>query len=77
MIVEPSRGFISGITIGVLLSQVMGLRVLLGTATGWHYLLALYGLLIIITAFALPVLPESPKYLFVVRGLEDKAVKGI
>lgn len=65
-----------GITIGVLLSQILGLQFILGSADGWHWLFALYGLLILISCIAIPILPESPKYLFVVRGLEDRAMKG-
>lgn len=48
-----------------------------GTEADWHYLLSFYLLLILILAVALPILPESPKYLYSVRGTKQKALQGI
>ncbi|KAL1137775.1 hypothetical protein AAG570_009471 [Ranatra chinensis] len=64
-----------GVTFGVLLGQIMGLPFILGTDDTWHYLLALYGIPVLIGALAMPWLPESPKYLFAIKGLRQKAVK--
>ncbi|KAG8253093.1 hypothetical protein J6590_042902 [Homalodisca vitripennis] len=64
-----------GVTFGVLLAQFMGLDWLLGTADLWHYLLSLHLVLILVSATALPTLPESPKYLYIVRGLRQRALK--
>nr|CAD7462662.1 unnamed protein product [Timema tahoe] len=63
-----------GLTVGVVIAQILGLRQILGTIETWHYLLSLYVLLILVSAIALPFLPESPKYLYVVRGEEEKGI---
>nr|CAD7589078.1 unnamed protein product [Timema genevievae] len=63
-----------GLTVGVIIAQILGLKQILGTIETWHYLLSLYVLLILISAIALPFLPESPKYLYVVRGEEEKGI---
>ncbi|XP_066995888.2 solute carrier family 2, facilitated glucose transporter member 5 isoform X2 [Anabrus simplex] len=63
-----------GLTVGVLLGQIMGLPFILGTATSWHYLLGLYAVLVLPAIIIVPFLPESPKYLYAVRGEVDLAV---
>ncbi|KAL0268396.1 UNVERIFIED_CONTAM: hypothetical protein PYX00_010357 [Menopon gallinae] len=63
-----------GLTVGVLLSQVMGLESVLGRENTWHYLLALYSILNLATVFIMPRLPESPKYLAAIRRQEDRAI---
>nr|CAD7427871.1 unnamed protein product [Timema monikensis] len=63
-----------GLTVGVVIAQILGLKQILGTMETWHYLLSLYVLLILVSAIALPFLPESPKYLYVVRGEEEKGI---
>lgn len=64
-----------GITIGVLLGQIVGLEHALGKESTWHYLLAFYTLLILLTATTLPILPESPKYLSAIKHQEERAIK--
>nr|CAD7570923.1 unnamed protein product [Timema californicum] len=63
-----------GLNVGVIIAQILGLKQILGTMETWHYLLSLYVLLILVSAIALPFLPESPKYLYVVRGEEEKGI---
>lgn len=47
-----------------------------GRAEDWPYLLSVYALLVIICLPLLFILPESPKYLFVVKKNEERALKG-
>ncbi|CAG9585097.1 unnamed protein product [Danaus chrysippus] len=63
-----------GVNVGVLVGQVMGLDCLLGGADNWPYLLSCFMVLVIISLPILCVLPESPKYLFVVRRDEVAAL---
>lgn len=53
------------------------IKYFLGTESLWHYLLSLPLALILVSAVALPVLPESPKYIYSVRGSRQKALKGM
>ncbi|KAJ9583498.1 hypothetical protein L9F63_022161, partial [Diploptera punctata] len=64
-----------GLTFGVLVAQILGLKEVLGQDYLWHYLLGLYAIPILLSALALPFLPESPKYLYIVRGQEEKGIK--
>ncbi|XP_035436038.2 solute carrier family 2, facilitated glucose transporter member 3 isoform X2 [Spodoptera frugiperda] len=64
-----------GVNVGVLVGQVMGLDFILGRAEDWPYLLSVYALLVIICLPLLFILPESPKYLFVVKKNEERALK--
>ncbi|XP_049867477.1 solute carrier family 2, facilitated glucose transporter member 3-like isoform X2 [Pectinophora gossypiella] len=64
-----------GVNVGVLAGQIMGLKFLLGGVDDWPYLLSVYALLVIICLPILFVLPESPKYLYVIRKDEDTALK--
>ncbi|XP_059471745.1 solute carrier family 2, facilitated glucose transporter member 3-like [Neocloeon triangulifer] len=66
-----------GICFGVLVSQILGLEFILGSAETWHYLLGLYGIPVLICMAFLPYLPESPKYLFVIKKDEDKCTKAL
>lgn len=43
----------------------------------WHYLLGLFAVLTLLSMVAFPFLPESPKYLYIVRGHEEKGIKGM
>ncbi|XP_046659926.1 solute carrier family 2, facilitated glucose transporter member 4-like isoform X2 [Homalodisca vitripennis] len=63
----------SSVTCLLLARFVVGLSS--GTADLWHYLLSLHLVLILVSATALPTLPESPKYLYIVRGLRQRALK--
>lgn len=65
-----------GLTVGVLVAQILGLQSVLGQQETWHYLLGLFALLTLLSMVALPFLPESPKYLYIVRGQEERGIKG-
>lgn len=41
----------------------------------WHVLLGFYTILVLISAVAFPFLPESPKYLYVVKKDYSFAIK--
>lgn len=64
------------ITISILVSQILGLEQVLGTANQWPLLLCLT----IVPAFfqmcTLPLCPESPKYLLLNRGKDMDAQRG-
>lgn len=64
-----------GITFGVLMGQVISLREFLGTEDLWPYLLAIYSILVVFGAFAFPFIPESPKYLFIIKKQQNLAIK--
>ncbi|XP_039297071.1 solute carrier family 2, facilitated glucose transporter member 5-like [Nilaparvata lugens] len=66
-----------GLTFGVVFSQFMGMNWILGTEQHWHHLLALYAILIIFCGLALPFMPESPKYLYYIKGLKQRACRGL
>ncbi|XP_074661294.1 solute carrier family 2, facilitated glucose transporter member 1-like [Tubulanus polymorphus] len=61
-----------GVTIALLVSQVLGIENVLGTATGWPILLGLAGVPCLIQLIVLPFCPESPRYLIITRGLDDE-----
>ncbi|XP_044732456.1 solute carrier family 2, facilitated glucose transporter member 3-like isoform X2 [Chrysoperla carnea] len=64
-----------GLTTGLLISQILGLDFILGLPTTWHYLISFYAVLLVIGLAALPFLPESPKYLFVIRDEPQYAIQ--
>ncbi|XP_011146491.1 solute carrier family 2, facilitated glucose transporter member 3 isoform X2 [Harpegnathos saltator] len=64
-----------GITCGVLMGQVAGLDNVLGTLEFWHIMLASFVPLCAAALFLLITLPESPKYLYVIKGQQGKALK--
>ncbi|CAK1581515.1 unnamed protein product [Parnassius mnemosyne] len=64
-----------GVNVGVLVGQVMGLNFFLGGVDDWPYLLSVYAMLVIICLPVLCILPESPKYLFIIKRNEVTAVK--
>lgn len=61
------------VTIGLLLSQVLGIDKILGTRDGWHILLGLAICPSALQMFLLIFCPESPRYLLLTRGWEDSA----
>ncbi|KAK7582329.1 hypothetical protein V9T40_013774 [Parthenolecanium corni] len=65
--------FPSGLTLGILISQIMGLNFLLGTDDLWPLLVSGYAWLSVLVFISFPWLPESPKYLHQVAKLEDQA----
>ncbi|XP_012269365.2 solute carrier family 2, facilitated glucose transporter member 1-like isoform X2 [Athalia rosae] len=64
-----------GITGGVLVGQILSLSYTLGTKELWHVMLAAFSPLSLISLGLLYVLPESPKYLYVIKGREGDAIK--
>ncbi|XP_024084459.1 solute carrier family 2, facilitated glucose transporter member 1-like isoform X2 [Cimex lectularius] len=64
-----------GLSLGVPISQGLGFPMIFGSENCWNYLLGMYAVLTLLSAIALPFLPESPKYLYTIRGLRQKAIK--
>ena len=58
-----------------LLPQVLGLESMLGTATLWPLLLGITVLPALLQMVLLPLCPESPRYLYIIRNLEGPARK--
>lgn len=84
-----------GITVGVLLGQIISMPQLLGkllrllyphfwftetpfpkgTEEIWPYCLSIYVVAVFVSALAVPFLPESPKFLYVVKKQTQNAVR--
>lgn len=64
------------VTIGLLLSQVLGIEQILGTNDGWPVLLGLAICPAILQLILLPVCPESPRYLLITKQWEEEARRG-
>jgi len=64
-------------TIGIFLASVFGLRQLLGTQELWQYILLLEMFPAIVTIAVLPCLPETPRFLLLVRRDEPGALKAM
>jgi MFS transporter, SP family, solute carrier family 2 (facilitated glucose transporter), member 1 len=65
------------VTIGLLLSQVLGIEQILGTNDGWPVLLGLAICPAILQLILLPICPESPRYLLITKQCEEEARKGL
>lgn len=65
-----------GITISILISQILGSESVLGTEELWPVLLALTIVPGILQLISLPFCPETPKYLLITKGKELEAQKG-
>uniref|UniRef100_A0A6J0TML0 Solute carrier family 2, facilitated glucose transporter member 2 isoform X1 n=2 Tax=Pogona vitticeps TaxID=103695 RepID=A0A6J0TML0_9SAUR len=63
--------------IGILISQVLGLDVLLGTDTLWPLLLCLSGIAAVLQIFLLLCCPESPRYLYIKCANLEEAQKSL
>ncbi|XP_060114857.1 solute carrier family 2, facilitated glucose transporter member 5-like [Heteronotia binoei] len=61
------------ITIGILVAQIFGMRMILGSPEGWPILLGLTGVPAALQLLCLPFFPESPRYLLIQKGDEEKA----
>ncbi|CAG2179555.1 unnamed protein product, partial [Oppiella nova] len=57
-----------GVTIGLLLSQILGLPIILGTRDGWPFLLGVAFIPAVLQLLLLPMCPESPRYLLISKG---------
>ncbi|XP_045456390.1 solute carrier family 2, facilitated glucose transporter member 1-like [Melitaea cinxia] len=65
------------ITMSILLSQVLGLQAVLGSAQHWPWLLALPALAAAAQVCSLPLCPESPRYLLLNKGAELRAQRAL
>lgn len=66
-----------GITCGVFLGQIAGLHTVLGTENSWHYMLgAFIPFCVYAVVFTSIFLPESPKYLYIIKEEKQKALDG-
>ena len=65
------------VTVGLLLSQVLGIEQILGTNEGWPILLGLAIWPAILQTMLLPLCPESPRYLLITKQWEEEARKGL
>lgn len=57
-----------GVTGGVVVGQVFSLADIFGTADLWHYAISAYVILIIVCFLPSYTFPESPKFLYVMKG---------
>uniref|UniRef100_A0A1B6DFT3 Major facilitator superfamily (MFS) profile domain-containing protein n=2 Tax=Clastoptera arizonana TaxID=38151 RepID=A0A1B6DFT3_9HEMI len=65
------------VTIGLLISQILGIEQILGTDEGWPLLLGLAICPAILQLILLPVCPESPRYLLITKQWEEEARKAL
>ena len=65
-----------GVTIGLLLSQILGLPLILGTDDGWPFLLGVAFIPAVLQLMLLPLCPESPRYLLISKGRLTEATCG-
>lgn len=66
-----------GVTIGLLLGQVLGLPYILGTKEGWPFLLGVAFIPAVLQLLLLPMCPESPRYLLLSKGRLNEARSGL
>ena len=78
MVFFANTGTVSqlGVTIGLLLSQILGLPVILGTDDGWPFLLGVAFIPAVLQLLLLPLCPESPRYLLISKGRHTEATYG-
>ncbi|XP_053111475.1 solute carrier family 2, facilitated glucose transporter member 3-like isoform X2 [Hemicordylus capensis] len=62
-----------GIVVGILVAQIFGLEVIMGTETLWPLLLGFTIIPSILQCATLPFCPESPRFLLINKMEEDKA----
>ncbi|KAG9469745.1 solute carrier family 2, facilitated glucose transporter member 3-like [Eleutherodactylus coqui] len=62
-----------GIVVGILIAQIFGLEVILGSTTYWPLLLGITVLLSVIQCGLLPFCPESPRYLLIIKKEHELA----
>ncbi|XP_060775430.1 solute carrier family 2, facilitated glucose transporter member 1 [Neoarius graeffei] len=62
-----------GVVVGILIAQVFGLDVIMGTAALWPLLLGFTFVPALLQCFLLPLCPESPRYLLINCNEENKA----
>lgn len=64
-----------GISSGILIGQVCSLEEILGTENLWQYAITAHAVFKLICLCSFPWFPESPKFLYLVSGDKQKAVK--
>lgn len=64
-----------GIVIGILVAQIFGLKFILGTEKLWPLLLGFTIIPAILQSLALPLCPESPRFLLINKKEEERATK--
>ena len=64
------------VTVGLFISQVLGVENLLGNDKGWPYLLGIAVFPSILQMALLPICPESPRHLLISKGQEEAARDG-
>lgn len=65
-----------GVTGGVVVGQIFSLQEVFGTAELWDYALSFYVILVIICFLPYYWFPESPKYLYILRGKVEESKRG-
>merc|ERR1712018_924199 len=65
------------ITMSILISQILGMNSVLGTESGWPWLLAMTAVPAILQLATLPFCPESPKYLLLDKDDEHGAEEAL
>lgn len=65
------------VTLGIFLSSVFGIRELLGTKELWPFLILLQIIPAFVSLVLLPFLPETPRYLLLVRDDRDGAAAAL
>uniref|UniRef100_T1ISF0 phosphatidylinositol 3-kinase n=1 Tax=Strigamia maritima TaxID=126957 RepID=T1ISF0_STRMM len=78
----PLRGALGviqqlGLNFGILVAQVLGLKIFLGTEEYWNYLLGFFAIPIILFSILLYFCPESPKYLYIIKEDHAAALNGV
>ncbi|XP_045473539.1 solute carrier family 2, facilitated glucose transporter member 1-like isoform X2 [Harmonia axyridis] len=66
-----------GVCTGVLLGQIISLPGILGNERYWNLCLSFFLLPLVLCSLIFPFLPESPKYLFLIRKNYQGASKGL
>ncbi|XP_013394366.1 solute carrier family 2, facilitated glucose transporter member 1 isoform X1 [Lingula anatina] len=62
-----------GVTVGILVSQILGIPEILGNVTGWPILLGLTGAPAVLQLLTLPLCPASPRHLLIDKSKEKEA----
>ncbi|XP_059144226.1 solute carrier family 2, facilitated glucose transporter member 3-like isoform X2 [Physella acuta] len=66
-----------GVTVGILLSQILGFPELLGNMEYWNLLLGLTVLPCVLQLAVLPFCPESPRFLLIAKSQEEEAKEAL
>ncbi|KAL7737349.1 hypothetical protein ACLKA6_012962 [Drosophila palustris] len=64
-----------GLTAGVVVAQICSLQSVFGDEQHWHIALAFYGIFVVICYAPFKWYPESPKWLYIVKGRKQQAAK--